>query len=364
MNYIYVKKRYIILFSILDAIGNLIFFPFRVFGKTISPNIKRLLIIRLDHIGDVISATTVLKPLRQKYPNAVIEFMAASWAADLLENNPFVDRLIRFDAPWFDRKNPGVLAAVKGFFYMVKIIRTGSYDLSIDLRGDVRHLTAMFLARIKHRIGYGIYGGGFLLTRRVPYEGLMHETDRNMALLDPIGIDGQAPVVKLYFSDRDREIASRRKEEEGVDGPYAILHAVPGNPEKRWRSENFAALAKYLNKKHGLIPVMVGSTSDREIIREIINASGIEAVDLAGKISLSQLAALSSEAALFVGVDSGPAHIAAATGIRTVILFSGTNDPRQWAPRGKNVRVIYPGMGASLPTISPEKIFRVIEEII
>jgi ADP-heptose:LPS heptosyltransferase len=344
-------------------IGYGIFFLFRVNKGNGPRNIKKILIMRLDHIGDVLSSTIILAPLRKKFPDASIDFAAASWTHDLLEANPFIDSVIQFDAPWFDGKKQSVRSNVKGFFKLVQAIRDGRYDLAIDMRGDVRHITALYLARVKHRIGYGITGGGFLLTDPVPYEGGVHETEKHVALLAPLGIHPSPARVRIFLSDKHIQNVSVLKERENIVGAYAVLHAIPRNPLKKWKPEGFSALANYLYTNRNLIPVMVGSLEDTEITMRIMSAAAVIIKNLCGKLSLPELGALLGDASLFVGVDSGPAHIAAASGVPTVILFSGINNPRQWAPRGNNVRIVRPAPGKALPSVPFENICRLIEEI-
>jgi ADP-heptose:LPS heptosyltransferase len=375
MRYVYKKKRYLIFFSIIDAIGHIIFFPFRLNKSNRLRNPKRILLIREDHIGDVLSATAILKPLRKKYPNATIDFMAASWTIELVRRNPFIDNIVQFDAPWFDRRfargigqqcdrnRHGVMANIKGFFNLVRVIKGGGYDTAIDLRGDIRHITALFLARVPHRIGYGITGGGFLLTRNVGYEGILHETERNMALLAPMGVHDPPAEVKIYYSGQIIQNVAGIKESENLDRAYALLHAIPGNPLKQWRPEGFAQMANYIHGRLGLVPVMVGTVEDRENISHIISAASVDMKDFSGKLSLLEFAEFAKSASLFVGVDSGPAHIAGATGVPTVILFSGINDPRQWAPKGKDVRIVSPKPGWPISSIRIDDVCRVIEDI-
>lgn len=351
MCYIYVKKHYRILFSLMDAIGTIIFYPFRLLRPKQIRDPQKILIIRVDHIGDVLSATAVFEPLRKKFPNASIDVMAASWAADLLVSNPFIDNLIHFDAPWFDRRGKSVFHNLTKFFKLIGIIRSGGYDVGIDLRGDVRHIIALFLALVPHRISYGIFGGGFLLTHKAAYEGVLHETERNMALLVPLGIDEPPAGIKIYLSDEDIRNASMFRKKKNIDDRFAVLHTVPGNPLKNWAPEKFAALAKHIYEAYGLKSIVVGSAADRDMILPIVSAANGKIKDVSGKLSLLELAALLKKASLFVGVDSGPAHIASAVGVSSVIIFSGLNDPRQWTPKGQHVRVVAPEPGQMMDSI-------------
>ncbi|MFH1664925.1 MAG: glycosyltransferase family 9 protein, partial [Candidatus Omnitrophota bacterium] len=329
MKYVFKKKIYTAIFAMIDVIGNVVVFPFRRFRREAPVLAKKVLLVRVDHIGDVMTATAVLEPFKRRYPGAVIDFMAPVWAGDFLENDPFIDKHIVFNAPWFERGGSGFAAKVKGFFRMVRLIREGNYDAGIDLRGDFRHILAMFLAGLKCRVGYGITGGGFLLTRQVPYEGRLHEAERDMALLGPFGVKGRVNGVSLTFSAEDRKKSAEVLKEAGINGPYMVLHTVPGHASKNWSPDNFARLARYLMDKKKLDILMAGSAGDRGYLKDIIFKGAVGAIDISGLTNIGTLGAILEKASLFVGVDSGPAHISAAAGIPTIVLFSGANDPAQ-----------------------------------
>jgi ADP-heptose:LPS heptosyltransferase len=364
MKYVYRKKTYKIIFSVLDVLGGILFFPGKIFRRRPPENVGKILVIRCDHIGDVLAATIIPGLLRKAYPPAQIDFMVPSWAKDILKNNPDINNIIEFDAPWFDRSYVNLLARIKGLKNMTRTIGNGKYDIAIDLRGDVRHITAMFLAGVKCRLGYGITGGGFMLTHTVPYEGVMHETERNVFLLKPLEINVSAPGIKLYLSEEDAGKTDLLMEESGVKGPYAVFHTVPGHYTKKWTAQGFVEVARYISKNKGLTPVLVGSEADMGVAKKITEVANIKIVDLSGRTSLNVLGQILSKASLFVGVDSAPAHIAAAAGTPSVILFSGVNDPRQWAPKGENVKLVYPGAGEKLSVIDAGEVCGIIDEFL
>ena len=359
MKYVYKKKVYITLFSILDGIGNIIVSPIRWLRRKDVVVAKKILIIRCDHIGDVIASSVVLKPLRKAYPEAIIDVLTSSSGADILKGDPNIDNVISFNAPWFirNRKGESVIAGVRN---MVRAIKKGKYDIAIDLRGDARHILAMFISGIRKRISYGITGGGFLLTHEVPCAGLEHETKRNIDLLAPLKIFPDKVAVELRSADSDIKDAKSLVRESDIKGSYVVIHPVSGRTSKNWSPDKFACIIKFLKDKKNMTPVMIGSMSDKETLEDL----GEGTIDLCGKTSLGMLGPIISEASLFVGLDSGPAHIAAAVGTPTVILFSGTDDPDQWAPKGDNVHVIYPGKDKDLSEVSVEEVTRVIDKLV
>lgn len=359
--YVFKKKSLVSLASALDAIGDIIFSPVKRSGQYDRSRVKKILLIRVDHIGDVISATGALKSAHETFPGAVIDFMVSPLAADIVRDDPRVTGVVPFEAAWFRRKKKSILDSPRDFLKMVRIMKRGKYDLAVDLRGDMRHIAAMFIAGVRYRAGYGITGGGFLLTHEVPYFGVMHEVDRNIEIFRTLGADRADTKIELYFPAEHRKALEKLKEEKGLTGKYAVIHPIPGHPSKVWSLEKFAETAAYLADAKKLVPVIVGSAGDTKYAERIFALSGGKTTDITGKTPFGVLYYLLKEASLFLGVDSGPAHIASAAGTPSVILFSGINDPDQWAPRGKNVHLVYPGRGNDLSGVGVEEVVKVIE---
>ena len=232
MKYVYKNIFYKVFFTIIDVVGNVLSYPFKTFRKPSYGQADRILLIRTDHIGDVINATCVLKPLRMKFPKAEIDLLVSSWALPIIEHDQNVDNVFVCDAPWFLRPGSGFLDGVKGFWRYMQIIRNGCYDVCVDLRGDFRQILAMYLARVERRISYGISGGGFLLTDNVPYAGIMHEMERNLELIRTLDVDAAEACVRLTFSGSDKTEAENIVSHE-VAGRYAVLHLSPGHESKK-----------------------------------------------------------------------------------------------------------------------------------
>ena len=325
---------------------------------------SKILVIRIDHIGDVVLAACVIKPLREKYPDAVIDFLTPVGARELIRDNPDIDNVLDFDPPWFSRTSNGLLDHLKSFSALIELLKVKNYDTVIDLRGDLRHILAMYLAGVKTRISSGITGGGFLLTCNVPYVRSKHESLKNLSLLSPLGIITQNAEAKIFYSEKDLKITAQIKEEAGVVGSYAVIHAVPGLSSKRWSKTNFFEVVRYIRDIKKNLPVFIGTDKDKAFIQEIIGLLGGGVVDLSGKTNLKTMSKLIEQADLFVGLDSGPAHIAAITGTPGVVLFSGINDEEQWAPAGKNLKIICPGKNIKLSAVSATEVCRAVDDLI
>jgi ADP-heptose:LPS heptosyltransferase len=338
MGYIFKKKRYAFFVFLIDLIGSIIFLPFRIFKKRKPGNIANILVIRLDHIGDVIFSTAVARNLKEHYKGAKVTFLVGSFARGVVMDNTYIDEVICYDAPWFSRKGRRIFEFAR-FFKLANELKKHNYDLGIDLRGDFRHIVLMALSDIKFRIGYGITGGGFLLNRRVKYREGVHAIEHNLDLLRGMSVDIIANRPKIYVSKENEQTASDIISGNSLtkEDFITIIHTTAGYRSKNWLDYRFAELIEVISRKYKSKIVLIGSDGDKEKNGRILELSGVNGVNLSGETSLPVLTALIKRASLFIGVDSGPAHIAALEDIPSVVLYSGTNIADEWAGIGDKV---------------------------
>ncbi len=354
MKYIFKKKRNIFLASLIDAAGYLLARILRWrrpqrrggAGRTVG----HVLVIRMDHLGDVLLASPAPKAIKENYPHSRVSFLTSSWAAPLLENNPFVDEVMIYDAPWFTKKrykkNPNALSLGR----LIRALREKRIDTALGLRGDLRENLIMALSGIKERVGYGVTGGGFLLTKEIIYRKLAHERERLSEALKGIGIKSALLEPHIYFSEEEERLFSSKLASLGLarGGKYIGFQVDAGTSAKEWPASH---IQDFLKELSGRFPdykiVLVGSSLKTSFPRkresDLIPAfAGMTTsiVDLRGKTTLRELCLSLKTLNVFVGFDSGPAHIAAALGVPTVFLYSGTNAFDQWKPLAENARVL------------------------
>ena len=356
MKYVFKKKLLITIVSIFDFFGYFIFAIYKKLVPQKSFKIERILVIRVDHIGDVVNATAIFRPLREAYPEAIIDFMVPSWAKELVSDNPYVSRIIDFDPPWFDRRKNSFITFIEKIKLMMNIIKNGKYDVCIDLRGDIRHILCMFFAKVKRRISYGITGGGFLLTDLVKYEPSKHEIDKNIELLRPTGVRAFEPKTLISIDGNIDEKYDELVKKFNLKKPYVVVHPVPGDKNKFWNEPGFAEISDYIIEQLGLDVIMIGSGGDKATLEGISVFTKKTFINAAGKTSMSSLAALIAKSEMFIGVDSGPSHIAGTFKVPSILIFSGGNDPKVWAPKGQKIVIVVPEKGKTLNDISPREI--------
>ncbi len=388
--YRYSKWRWRLLVRAFDAAGSLaapICRWFRPSQHVSSP--RRILIIQLDHLGDAVLTSPLISQLRTAYPEAAIDVLASPSNHEVFESNPNVDRVRIAERTWFERSAArwGLLREV---WRLGRALRAEHYDLGLDVRGDVLSILVLALGGVSRRVGFAMGGGAFLLTDVAEWTAGRHEVRSRLALLEPLGIEPDFSTrAAVHVQDEDRiAIANRlleawprrgsRRQEVPVqstirhenDGwrdlapstsddprearfqdsadwlhadhfrphpPLLAVHLGAGTAAKRWPKRHWKMLVERF-LKDGWRVVIIGGSEDSPLSRML--APHEQLLDWSGRLSVTQTTALLERADLFIGADSGPAHLAASAGTLSVILFSGTNNPLQWRPWSKHALVL------------------------
>jgi heptosyltransferase-2 len=391
--YRYSKLRWRILVHVLDAAGAVAMAGWRCVRparKVTSP--RRILVVQLDHLGDSVLTSPLLARLKTAYPRAAIEVLASPSNHEVFAANPIVDRVRVARRTWFER-HPGRWGFLRAVWDLGLSIRGQGYDLGIDVRGDVLTVLVLALGGIPRRVGWAMGGGAFLLTDVARWVPGRHEVRSRLALLETLGIaPDPAARVEVHVEDRDRVTVARwlmeawprkahRRAEAAAPTPLAIAagprllahaahdghaqapagHAPAGDPEwlhagrfgpvppllavhigagtraKRWPRRHWGHLiAKFL--EDGWRVIVVGGPEDPPATELLSPHDRFR--DWTGRMTVTQTTALLERADLFIGADSGPAHLAASAGTLSVILFSGTNRPRQWRPWSRHSLIL------------------------
>ncbi|WZO97434.1 glycosyltransferase family 9 protein [Isosphaeraceae bacterium EP7] len=389
--YRYSKWRWRILVRAFDAAGSMALRGWRtVRPAPIAPEPRRILVVQLDHMGDAVLSSPMFPRLKAAFPGATIDVLASPSNREVFEADPHVDRVLLAERNWFERRR-GHWSLGQAVWTLGRSLRGEKYDLGIDVRGDILTVLVLTLAGIPRRAGWAMGGGGFLLTDVADWVPGRHEVRSRLALLDAIGIAVDDPArVHVYPSDTDRarvarmlnetwsggsrrsalsrglaqvgrtarvlagvgrrdDGASYRDDEVDLDAdslhagrfgepsPLLAVHVGAGTAAKRWPRRYWAALvARFLDE--GWRVVVIGGPDDTE------TAEAMEPHDLladwVGRMSLTETSALLERADLFIGTDSGPAHLAACAGVPSVVLFSGTNRHAQWRPWSRRTLVL------------------------
>ncbi len=314
------------------------------------PAIPRILLIRPDHLGDMVLTTPVFHALKTHIPQARITVMVGPWSGEVVARHPDIDHLLTCPFPGFQRAPQKPLAPYILLFRVAKQLRREHYDLAINLRPDFWWGAALlYLARIPRRIGYAIHPGTPFLTHALPFIAPEPSTVSNLRLASAaLEALGHAPLEEPYTpecyplqftstSEEDSWVAGRlQKEGINAETPIVVIHPGAGATVKLWRNSAWAACANALPVLlTSSVPpriILTGSKGERPMLEEIARGMTIPPV-LVTDTSVGQLAALLKRAQLVLGVDNGPLHLAVAQGTPTIQIF-GPTDPRVFGPWG------------------------------
>ena len=262
---------------------------------------RRILVIRLGALGDFVQSFGPFAAIRAHHPAARVTLLTRAPYAPLAQLSP-----------WFDTVE---IYAKAGLIALRRQLR--GFDMVYDLQTSRRSTSYFWIAGCPPWSGIGAFRR---FVHRDPARNSRHTMDRQRDQLRDAGIMHVGAPRLDWLIERPIPDLPR---------PYALLvpGASPARPEKRWPADRYAALAGILAAS-GTTPVIIGGAADRPLAAQIGHA-----VDLAGQTDLPTLAALAHQAAFAVGNDTGPMHLAAAVGCRSVVLFGGASDPALTAPR-------------------------------
>lgn len=326
---------------VLDLTGYILFGPARFLHQQLPVKSRmKILAIRLDQMGDIVMVKPALDALLDQFPDAEIDFLTSSEGAALFENDRRLHEVIRFHHNWFNASASCIERKVE-CRSLLKKMRAHCYDLAIDFRGDLRMIWLMSRARIPHRWGYGMTGGGFLLTYCGKYSRQSHQVLNNMNLLKGLGINTPPEMSPFIFeeNEKDKTISIWGSEVAKLNAPRIVIHPAAGRPEKVWGSRRYGELMEQMLEKTTASIILIGTESEKESFYPIYLKSS-RVCDLRGKTSLKELCLLFQMTDLFMGGDSGPAHLAACQGMRVISIFQGPNDPKVWHPWSARLQVI------------------------
>ena len=311
----------------------------------------RILVVKLDHLGDIVLATPVLRALRERYPGAAIDVLVLPGSIVAVAHHPAVTRVLTYRSPRFIRIGvPGGVGSQEppeGIARLREIARA-RYDVIVELRGDGRTLLLPFLAGATWRVDRGTVRVREWLRRRAQGAGYspLHEVETNLEIARPLlgsPRSVERPRVEVHPGPVARASILHKLEERGIDRNARIVAIHPGAAwrPRAWRPERFGAVADWILGHYDAQVLLVGSQDERDIEEAVRRSMGRNPVHaLTGALTLDELAALLACAALFVGNDSGPAHLAAACGTPSIVLF-GPQDPRRFGPWSERTVVLH-----------------------
>ena len=289
-----------------------------------------MLIIRLRSLGDTVLATPSLRALKQWRPDLRLSVLLYPRFAPILEGNPNLEEVLELDAegagaPWRIAR-------------MVGALRARRFAACFNLHGGTLSALLTRLSGAPHRFGFQHYRLGAAYNHRVVLRDIfghdrLHSVENQIALFYAAGLpQKEIPPLEVVPQAPARAAVAQKLAQRGLPAgtSYAVLHPIATFFTKEWPFERYAALARALEQEHGLAPVFIAGAGEDAKLDAVARAYGKALVRLEG-LPVPELVGLLEQAALFVGNDSGPAHIAAALNRPLVVLF-GSSSSTVWRP--------------------------------
>ena len=338
-------------------------------------DVRSVLAVRLDNLGDVLMTTPALSAVRHALPGARLTLLGAPSARGLARHLPMVDDVLAYDAPWV--KGPSHPPGHDRRF--IDTLAQHGFDAAIVFTVCTQSAlpAAMMcrLAGIPLRLAHSRENPYDLLTDHVPdrevvADGMRHEVTRQLALVAAIGCTAPSDRLSMALSEADDAGACAALRRAGVDPdrPFVLVHPGATAASRRWAPDRFGAVADGLADQAGVPVVFVGGPDEEGVVDAARQAMRRAAPSLAGALTLGELAAAIRRAAVLVCNNSGPAHIAAALGTPVAVLYAQTNPQHTpWRVRAEVLardvacrnclRSVCPeGHHACLSTIAPDEV--------
>ena len=300
-----------------------------------------ILVIKLGALGDFVQALGPMRAIRDHHPGRRIDLLTTPPFEDLATATGLFDRVIA--RPRMKWHQLSALCTLR------RDLIQGGYTRVYDLQTSDRSSFYFRLFPARTRPEWSGIARGCSHPHANPERDRMHTVERQADQLAMAGIPS-APVPDLSFAETDLARF-------GLPDPFALI--VPGGaahrPAKRWPADRFAALARHLSGQ-GITPLLIGGADERALHDDIL-AAAPGARSLCGETTLLDLAALARRAALAVGNDTGPMHVAALAGAPTVVLYSHASDPALCAQRGPQVTIL---REARLSDLTLEDVLKVL----
>lgn len=298
---------------------------------------KRVLIVRLGAMGDIVHAVPVAAALRAAMPDARIDWLVSARHRALLDFVPVIDRRLALaDRPVSGEKPTG--AGWSGIVAAVRELRTSRYDVALDLQGLIKSAILARSSGASRVIGFAKahlrepLARLFYTETREPTSAV-HVIEKNLSMLAALGIASGPPRFPFEAPPSGAVVSARERLELQPDERFAVINPGGGWPNKLWPIARFGAVAAGLRQRHGLRSIVLWGPGEQPLADAVVAYAG-GAAAVAPATSIGDLLALVSAGALMISGDTGPLHLAAAMGTPIVGLYGPTSPARNgpWSP--------------------------------
>lgn len=311
---------------------------------------QTVLVVRLDEIGDMAMCSAFLRGLRRGLPEARVTLVVKPAVRDFVACCPYVDEVLAFDQSG-GRLRRFLALPWRAWWFGVRLRRERRFDLAILPRWDADYYYGPFVALwsgARRRVGYServtpykaVVNRGFdrLLTDVLDDRSVRHDMEHNAEMLRFVGIAPDGDVLEAWTNDSDAAFAAETLRAAGIGPEEMLVGLGPSGGHsilKQWPVARFAEVGAALREQHGARVLVFGGPGEEALGAALAEALGPTALNLVGRTTLRQMAALMARCRVYVGNDSGPTHIAAAVGTPVVAVF-GSSCRHRFRPGGRS----------------------------
>lgn len=313
-----IQSRLKYLIYIIDLIGSILFYPYKLYNQRKKILYGDILVIKNDYIGDMILATPFFEQLKKKNPQCKLTVLCRSFSTKVIENNPYIDEIIICNTPWLSRRDSS------GYVSLIKLLikNYGRFDVVYDLHTEPRNILIGFFLG-KSVIGYPNRGFGFLLTKSITNNVNTHIVEQNVAL---IGCDPVPP--KIYLTSKEKSDAERYFQKFNTNKKVVGVHPGTSDVVRKWPPEKFNGLIKRIDSDYTILVFETDCYNASEIVKDT------GAINLCGKLSIRSFFALVSLLDYMVCLESMAGHAASALNIPMTVIYSSTTNVNTMKPYG------------------------------
>ena len=363
------KNRYTVknpfLYFYLRALDFVFFWIPLLKSNRQKPQIKKILVVQLAHIGDLILSTSIFPVIKKKYPSAKIDILIGSWSGEIIHNHPLVNHIYYLDHPKNNRRNIHLIKKFVKFllqwFCLTKLLKKNNYDVSIDLSVYYpnSHVLTHF-AKIPKTIGYGNGGASSFLTN--VFNWSFCEDHISLSYEKLLGDIDISPSQTLFLSPYLAYI--QKKPKRSKENPYIIFHPFSGDPKKNWKNVSWVKLLHLFSNTHFKIIFTGKGQLERTQVRNMIKDFGF-AENCISSYSIEELQNIVYYSKLVISVDTMLGHLAAALDVPTISIFNNFSNPKIWHPPSNNAHFLSPSKhSASTDVPSALEVYQLVNKVL
>jgi len=381
IDYYFYKGRKKTLLNLIDLPGRFIKkLTGARFNEPVDPaSVKRILFVNSTHLGDNLLSTPLLAGIKEHFREASITYLTKKWSADAVRNNPAINVLMEYNAPW--SCNPGQKPhTYRELLRIAGHLRKERFDLAVVTQFDPRNIIFARLCGVKYCAGISNNGFSFLLTHKTDIEDFgKHMVEYNLDLLRSLGGNPADKKLRFFVPEAEAKTAEDKWNSNTQKGGInVIIHPGSGHPARSWDLKKFSGLCSLLSEKNGINVMIAGGSGDEQKAEEIIKGCRPGIRNLCSKLTLAELACFLRKADAVLVQDSGIMHLAAAVDAHIIALF-GPSDEKTWGPY-KTGRIIkgdcplypcanykrceYSSLWSCMKDIPLEKVYKAVLETI